>query len=142
MAAKFEVINDNPARAGGSYVGRDRQGSGFGTLWADAIDTGLAIILYDPKRQFGTIAHITGGSSSNCIVGNLFSDLEEGDCPDLEAALVGAIDISAIVKDHLSRFQIPIIGEDLGPVPIGREVHLHCNDKNVQVYRYTPSYNR
>ncbi len=142
MATRFEVINDNPTRTSGNYIGRDMQGSGFGTLWADAIDTGLAIILYDPKRQFGTMAHITGRLSSNGIFGNLFSDLEEGDCPDLEAALVGAKDISAIVKDNLLRFQIPIIGEDLGSVKIGREVHLHCNDKTIQVYRYKPSYNR
>ena len=142
MSTKFEVINDNPARTSGNYIARDRWGSGFGTLWTDAIDTGLAIILYDSKRQFGTIAHITDGLSSNGIRGNLFTDLEEGDCPDLEAVLVGAKDISAIVKDYLSRFQIPIIGEDLGPVKIGREVHLHCNDKTIQVYRYTPSYNQ
>lgn len=152
MAAKFEVINDNPTRTGGSYIGRGKCGSGFGTLWADAIDTGLAISLFDPSRQFGAMAHIAGdysnrSSSPESIVNDLLSelgmsDLEEGDCPGLEAAIVGASDVSTAVRDYLLRLNIPVVGEDLGAVPIGREVHLHCNDRTVRVYRYTPSYNQ
>lgn len=97
------------------------------------------------------MAHVTRnypyiGNPEN-IVNDLLSelgmsDLEEGDCPGLEAAIVGSSDISTAVRDYLSRFQIPIIGEDLGIVPIGREVHLHCNDRTIRVYRYTPSYNQ
>ena len=107
MAAKFEVINDNPIRTSGSYISRGKQGSGFGTLWADAIDTGLAISLFDPSRQFGALAHVTRdysnrGSSSESIINNLLSelgmsDLEEGDCPGLEAAIVRASDVSTAV---------------------------------------------
>ncbi len=151
MTAKFEVINDNPTRTSGNYIGRGKCGSGFGTLWADAIDTGLAISLFDPSRQFGAMAHVIRNypniRSPETIINSLLSelgmsDLEEGDCPGLEAAIVGASDVSTSIKDYLSRFQIPVIGEDLGTVPIGREVHLHCNDRTIRVYRYAPSYNQ
>ncbi|MBU0470937.1 MAG: hypothetical protein KKA62_04915 [Nanoarchaeota archaeon] len=157
MEKKFDVIEGNPIRNGGRYIERDSYGSGWGTLWTDGISTCLAVTLFDTKRQMGAMARIGGKKFEEVpkrlypknIVDTLLTEFSlsgSEECPELEATLVGESErtegISDIVRESLLGLKIQIIGEDLGKVPIGREVYLHCNEKKVQVYRYTPSYNK
>lgn len=121
-------------------------------VWTTSISPCLGITIYDSIRKRGALAHITGWGLEEVRPENIVDTLlraarlKTSDYTKLEAALAGesrsemARSISkdptksSLVKKRLEELGIPLIGEDLGETPHGREIVLYGTGK-VRVYR-------
>lgn len=135
----------------GTYVSWDNYDTGFTQLWTDGIGSCIAIALYAPEVKKGVLAHIGGDRCPKIISAKVYPEnivdtmvSTLGASKNIEAVLAGESErqakISDLVKRSLHSLRIPIVGEDLGDVPVGREVHLDCNSGTVSVYRYPERY--
>ena len=146
---KLEIVDGFPEGFSGTYVDWDEYKTGIdGTLlWTPGLGPCLAVTVYSAQLGKGALAHLTQGQRdeiSPCmyhrnVVDTLASAITEN-YAELEATLAGEsqgeIGISAMIRKRLGELKIPIVGEDTGIVPIGREVHLNCATGKVTVYRY------
>lgn len=146
---KVEIVEGFPETVSGVQVDWDDYATGRNEtrLWTGSLGPCLALSIYSPVLQIGTLAHLSqrkwpyvpGCMYPENVVDTLAAAIT-ADYATLEATLAGEsqgeIGISAIIKKRLEELKIPVVGEDIGIVPIGREVHLDCNSGNVTVYRY------
>jgi chemotaxis protein CheD len=151
-AKKFQVFDKFPDYLNYTFVGWDElmTGRGSGLIGTDSVASCLAITLYNPEKRAGALAHIAGWDHSpeelkpERVIDTLLNRLEsvgDIDYQGLEATLAGEGIIfaesqrnSSIVRKALMKYQIPILGEDMGKSS-GRLVFLHCDSGLVEVYR-------
>jgi chemotaxis receptor (MCP) glutamine deamidase CheD len=135
----------------GTSVNWDDYDVGFTQLCTDGIGSCVAIALYASEAKKGILAHISGNQWPTVtptkiypenIVNTMVSNL--GTFQKIEAVLAGESEretkISDLIKKKLYSLKIPIIGEDLGDVPVGREMLLDCSTGTVNIYRYPETY--
>lgn len=152
MALNVMIVERNPpTEKGDTYVAWDDYEVSPNSLWTDGIGSCLAIALYVPELQIGTLAHISGVRCPSIIpeavypeniVNTMASRLRKY---TMEAVLAGEDnkrDISEIVKKSLDSWNIPIVGEDLGGFggTRGREVHFNCQTREATIYRLPSLY--
>lgn len=140
------VEGNPPTEKGDTYVAWDDYEVSSTSLWTDGIGSCVAVALYVPELQIGTLAHISGVRCPSIIPEavypeNIVNTMASKLCKyRMEAVLAGEDgkrDISEIVKKSLNALNIPIVGEDLGNFggTRGREVHFNCQTGKLTVYR-------
>lgn len=169
-SSKFSIYNGFRLIHHYDHVDWDEVKSAQGSkiIGTDGVNNCLVITLYDPSTKKGSLAHIMNlwkDSPKECRPENIIDTMLESidlspDSPNLstlEATLSGEnprdfepdVFMWSIVKPILAKYNIPIIGEDLGEItdkiyspflPLkniepGRLVFLYCETGNVEVYR-------
>ena len=168
LPKKFFIFNHFPHQK--KYIHVDWNevvtGKDPDVIGTDGVSCCLVITLYDPSTKRGVLSHIMDffDSPIECKAENIIDTMLKAidltpnspNLSSLEATLSGESDIdflpstskSDTVKSILARYNIPIIGEDLGEItdeieyflftPIstpGRLVFLHHETGIVEVYR-------
>ena len=154
MVLQVKIVDGNPIKKGDILVSPfDDYKMGSSTLFTEGIGPCLAIVLYDPTRKLGALAHISGTNPRaneavfpGYIVRSLVAEL--GVYQSLEAVVTGESQrkekISDIVKRSLTFLTIPIIGDDLGDSGThqGRALSLDCQKGEVTIYRLPPLFQK
>ena len=149
LMSKLIIQELNPRERTGIYVGWDSyKVAEKDALWTDGIASCISITLYDPLSKRGALAHISAAYFPEIpkflypenVIDTLTRELHpyQG---QLEATLAGEAFrltkwASSLIRKKLQDSKILLVGEDLGNVTIGREVHFDCNTGEVTVYRY------